>query len=295
MIDTASSSPSPARLVENLVALMRLESLGTDRFRGASEDIGTPNLFGGQVLGQSLMAAGLTCDRPVHSLHAYFLLAGDKREPVDYTVDRVRDGRSFATRRVVAEQHGRTIFTMMASFHASEPDAFVHQRPMPSAPDPTSLGGDAGQRGAFAKRLPPHMRHWVLAQRPVDHRDAISLNPLAPEPGPAEALAWVRAIAPLPDEPLLHRALLAYASDFGLLRAALRPHGLSFMNSGLQVASLDHAMWFHRDFRFDDWLLYSVDSPSAQAARALCRGELYAADGRLIASVAQEAMLRLRA
>ncbi|MEO8248738.1 MAG: acyl-CoA thioesterase II, partial [Burkholderiales bacterium] len=200
-----------------------------------------------------------------------------------------------ATRRVVAEQHGRTIFTMMASFHASEAEPFTHQRPMPPAPDPAGLSSDVQQRRALASRLPPTMQRWALAERPVEYRDVAPLDPLAPRPGPAEEQTWVRAVAPLPDDPLLHRALLAYASDFGLLRAALRPHGLTFLRPDLQAASLDHAMWFHRDFRVDDWLLYSVDSPSAQGARALCRGELYSRDGRLVASVAQEGLLRLGA
>ncbi len=291
-----NQSADPTRLVADLVALLRLTQLETDRFRGATEDIGTRSVFGGQVLGQALMAASRTVvDRPIHSLHAYFLLPGDKREPIDYAVERVRDGRSFGTRRVVARQQGRTIFTLMASFHTGEPGAFAHQRSMPAAPGPEGLIDEIAQRRALGDRLPATWRGWAAAERAIEYRNVDASDLLAPAPGPAEAQLWVRAIAPLPDEPTLHCALLAYACDYGLLRVALRPHGLSFMQPAVRGASLDHAMWFHRDFRFDDWLLYAIDSPSAQGARALCRGELYARDGRLVASVAQEGMLRVLA
>lgn len=283
-----------ARLVNELVALLRLEQQDADRFRGASEDIGTRNVFGGQVLGQALMAASRTlADRPVHSLHAYFLLPGDKREPIDYIVERVRDGRSFGTRRVVAQQQGRTIFTMMASFQASEAGAFSHQRPMRAVPGPEGLVSELEQRRALGDRLPSAWRDWAVAERPLEYRMVDPLDLLAPAPGSADTQLWMRTIAPLPDEPALHCALLAYASDHGLLRGAMRPHGLSFMQRGVRGASLDHAMWFHRDFRIDDWLLYDIDSPAAQGARALCRGELYTRGGQLVASVAQEGMLRV--
>jgi acyl-CoA thioesterase-2 len=292
---SASSPASPAAgLVAELVALLRLEQLDADRFRGASEDIGTRNVFGGQVLGQALMAACRTLpERPVHSLHAYFLLPGDKREPIDYAVERVRDGRSFGNRRVMAQQRGRIIFTMMASFQASEPGTFSHQRPMPAAPGPEGLMSEVEQRRALGDRLPAAWQGWAAADRPIEYRNVQPFELLAPAPGTAETQIWLRAIAPLPDEPALHCALLAYASDYGLLRNALRPHGLSFMQREVRGASLDHAMWFHRDFRIDDWLLYDIDSPSAQGARGLCRGALYARDGRLVASVAQEGMLRV--
>ena len=297
MTDTAPpdrSTESAARLVADLVTLLRLEQLDADRFRGASKDIGTRNVFGGQVLGQALMAASRTvADRPIHSLHAYFLLPGDKHESIDYAVERVRDGRSFGTRRVVAQQQGRTIFTLMASFQAAEPDPFTHQRPMPAATGPQGLMSEVEQRRAMGERLPPGWRERAAADQPIEYRNVDATDLLAPPPGPAEAKLWLRAIAPLPDEPALHCALLAYACDYGLLRTALRPHGLSFMQRAVRGASLDHAMWFHRDFRMDDWLLYAIDSPSAQGARALCRGELYTRDGRLVASVAQEGMLRV--
>ncbi len=292
-----SDDPTPAaalRVVADLVALLRLEQIDAERFRGASEDIGTRTVFGGQVLGQALMAASRTVDgRAVHSMHGYFLLPGDKHEAIDYSVERVRDGRSFGTRRVVAQQQGRTIFALMASFQASEPGPFEHQRPMPAVPGPQGLISEVEQRRALGSRLSPLLRGWAEAERPIEYRNVDATDLLTPAPGPAEAHIWLRAIAALPDEPALHCALLAYACDYGLLRTALRPHGLSFMQRAVRGASLDHAMWFHRDFRIDDWLLYSIDSPSAQAGRGLCRGELYARDGRLVASVAQEGMLRV--
>ena len=284
-----------ARLVDQLVALMRLEPLGDDRFRGATEDIGTPAVFGGQVLGQALMAASRTVEagRLAHSLHAYFLLAGDPHAPIDYAVARVRDGRSFTTRHIVATQQERTIFEMSASFQRSE-DGVEHQVPMPAAPPPEGVASDTEQRRALGDRMPARWRDKFGGERPIEFRTVDAPDLLAPEPRAGETQIWMRAIAALPEEPALHRAMLAYASDHGLLRAALLPHGLSFMQKRLRAASLDHAMWFHRDFRLDDWLLYCMDSPSAQGARGLCRGDIFARDGRLVASVAQEGMVRVR-
>ncbi len=283
-------------LVDRLLTLLRLEQIDADRFRGDSEDIGTPNVFGGQVLGQALMAASRMVEaaRPVHSLHAYFLLAGDKREPIDYLVDRVRDGRSFATRRVSAQQKGRTIFTMMASFQAAEPGAFEHQHAMPPAPAPDTLVSDAASRRALGQKTPAlAVRAKFNADQPIEFRTVDPPDWLKPAPQPAEMRIWMRAQSRLPDDPALHCALLAYASDHSLLRAALLPHGLSFMQPSLRGASLDHAMWFHRDFRIDDWLLYSIDSPNGGASRGLCRGEIFSCDGRLVASCAQEGVLRV--
>ncbi len=282
---------TPDQILGQLVRLLQLVPQGDDNFRGDSEDIGTPNVFGGQVLGQALVAASRTVAAPIHSLHAYFLLPGDKRAPIDYRVERVRDGRSFATRRVVATQQERTIFTMMASFHTPEPGAFAHQSSMPSAPEPEALHSEAALCRAQAARLPPGWRGET--EPPIEFRAVEPLDWLSPAVRPADCQLWLRACAALADDPVLHCALLAYASDHGLLRAALMPHGLSFMQPKLRAASLDHAMWFHRDFRIDDWLLYAIDSPSGGGARALCRGEIYARDGRLVASVAQEGMVRV--
>ena len=203
----------------------------------------------------------------------------------------MRDGRSFATRRVVAQQKGRTIFTMMASFHAPEAGSFSHQRQMPAVPPPEGLQTETALRQAQADQLPAGWRGEKLP--PIEYRMVDPVDLLHPAPRAADTQLWLRACAAVPNDPVLHRALLAYASDHGLLRAALLPHGLSFMQPKLSGASLDHAMWFHRDFHIDDWLLYSIDSPSGGGARALCRGEIYTRDGQLAVSVAQEGMLRV--
>ena len=283
-----------ARLVDELVALMQLEPLGDDKFLAQSEDIGTPAVFGGQVLGQSLAAASLTvgADRPVHSMHAYFLLPGE-HAPIEYSVDRVRDGRSFTTRHVVARQQERIIFEMSASFQTVD-DGVEHQFTMPTVQGPEGLVSELDQRIALGDRLPERWRIKGLEPHGIEYRRVEADDLLTPEVRPSESAIWMRAIAPLPDNPVVHRALLAYASDHGLLRAAMLPHGLSFMSGQVRPASLDHAMWFHRDFRMDDWLLYVLDSPSASGARGLCRGSLYSRDGRLVASTAQEGMLRVK-
>ncbi|MDQ0042985.1 MULTISPECIES: acyl-CoA thioesterase [Variovorax] len=282
-----------ARLVDELVALMQLEPLGGDCFRAQSEDIGTPAVFGGQVLGQSLAAASLTvgADRPVHSMHAYFLLPGE-HAPIEYSVDRVRDGRSFTTRHVVARQGERIIFEMSASFQTVD-DGVEHQLAMPAVEGPEGLVSELDQRRALGDRLPERWRIKGLEPHGIEYRRVEADDLLTPIVRPSESAIWMRAIAPLPDDPVVHRALLAYASDHGLLRAAMLPHGLSFMSGQVRPASLDHAMWFHRDFRMDDWLLYVLDSPSASGARGLCRGSLFTRDGRLVASTAQEGMLRI--
>ena len=290
MTDPATTT----RLVDELVDLMQLEPLGGDRFGAQSEDLGTPAVFGGQVLGQSLMAASRTvdADRAVHSMHAYFLLPGE-HAPIEYAVDRVRDGRSFTTRHVVARQGERIIFEMSASFQTIDPGV-EHQLPMPEVPGPEGLKSDLQRRIDLGDRIPERVRAKGLQPHGIEFRAVEADDLLAPVPREAERSIWMRTVAPLPDDPLMHRALLAYASDHGLLSAALLPHGLSYMQSGVRMASLDHAMWFHRDFRLDDWLLYRLDSPSASGARGLSRGSVYTRDGRLVASTAQEGMLRAR-
>jgi len=290
-----TTDPATAsRLVDELVALMQLEPLGGDRFLAQSEDIGTPAVFGGQVLGQSLAAASLTvgAERPVHSMHAYFLLPGE-HAPIEYSVDRVRDGRSFTTRHVVARQQERIIFEMSASFQTVD-DGVDHQLAMPAVEGPEGLISELDQRRALGDRLPERWRIKGLEPHGIEYRRVEADDLLTPAVRPSESAIWMRAIAPLPDNPVVHRALLAYASDHGLLRAAMLPHGLSFMSGQVRPASLDHAMWFHRDFRMDDWLLYVLDSPSASGARGLCRGSLFTRDGRLVASTAQEGMLRIK-
>ena len=284
-----------AQALQALVDLLRLEPLEHNLFRGQSRDVGGPAVFGGQVLGQALMAAARTVapGQSVHSLHGYFLRAGDKAVPIVYDVDRIRDGASFATRRVVAIQHGQAIFHMSASFHKREGGP-AHQGSMPEAPPPESLADDHQRERAMADRLPERRRAFLQLPQPVELRSVHPLDPLAPEPRPAQALHWLRAPHALPDDPLLHQALLAYASDWSLMRVAMLPHGLSFNQAGVQGVSLDHAMWFHRDFRFDEWLLYQSDSPSLAGARGFCRGSLWSRDGALVASVAQEGLIRVR-
>ncbi|RZI96091.1 MAG: acyl-CoA thioesterase II [Variovorax sp.] len=288
-----TDSPTAACLVEDLVALMRLETVGEDRFRGQSEDIGTPAVFGGQVLGQAVMAASLTVapDRPMHSMHAYFLLPGE-HAPIDYSVDRVRDGRSFTTRHVLARQEGRIIFEMAASFQTVD-EGIEHQLPMPEAQGPEGLPSELEQRVALGDKLPARWQVKGIAPHGIEYRRVEQDDLLAPVAREGGSAIWMRAISPLPDEPVMHRALLAYASDHGLLRASMVPHGLTFLTGKVRAASLDHAMWFHREFRFDDWLLYVIDSPSASGARGLCRGSVFTRDGRLVASTAQEGMVRV--
>jgi acyl-CoA thioesterase-2 len=288
-----TDSPTAACLVEDLVALMRLETVGEDRFRGQSEDIGTPAVFGGQVLGQAVMAASLTVepDRPMHSMHAYFLLPGE-HAPIDYTVDRVRDGRSFTTRHVLARQEGRIIFEMAASFQTVD-EGIEHQLSMPETRGPKGLPSELEQRVALGDKLPSRWQVKGIEPHGIEYRRVEQDDLLAPVAREGGSAIWMRAVSPLPDEPVMHRALLAYASDHGLLRASMVPHGLTFLTGKVRAASLDHAMWFHREFRFDDWLLYVIDSPSASGARGLCRGSVFTRDGRLVASTAQEGMVRV--
>ena len=288
--------PDPLRLaaLNELVGTLALQQEGPDRFRGRNVDIGSPSVYGGQVLGQALVAAARTVSgQRVHSLHGYFLRAGDKARPIVYEVERIRDGGSFAMRRVVATQDGSTMFFMSASFHRDEPGV-EHQSAMPQVPPPEGLRDEHESRLALRDQLPGFARAVVDQVRPIDIRPVEPLHLLTPAIRPPSARTWLRAAGPLPDEPLVHQALLAYASDYALLAVAMRPHGLSFLQPQVQSVSLDHAMWFHRDFRFDDWLLYDTDSPSASGARGFCRGSLFTRDGRLVASVAQEGLLRLR-
>lgn len=291
--DTPTAHPERRAALAELVAQLSLERLDDDRFRGGHVDIGSPSVFGGQVLGQALMAAARTVpEHAVHSLHGYFLRAGDKAVPIDYEVDRVRDGASFTMRRVVAVQHGKPIFHLSASFHRRE-GGVEHQRAMPDAPPPEGLRDESEGRRELRHLLPPVALAVVDQARAVEIRPVDPQHLLHPAITPPYAQTWLRAPGELPDDPLIHQALLAYASDFSLLGVAMRPHGLNFMQPKVQGVSLDHAMWFHRDFRFDDWLLYETDSPSAAGARGFCRGSVFTRDGRLVASVAQEGLIRV--
>lgn len=279
--------------VHDLVELLKLERLEHDLFRGTSHDIGSPRVFGGQVLGQALMAASGTVDagRSCHSLHAYFLRPGDKKIPIVYDVDRIRDGGSFTTRRVIAIQDGRTIFNMQASFHVEE-TGWEHSAEMPDVPGPDGLPSDHELRLRFIDRFPANLREAVKAEPAIEFRQVDPQDPIAPAIAPPRNNAWMRAVDRLPDDPALHQALMAYASDFTLLRSALGPHGVSFFAGNVQGASLDHAMWFHQRCRVDEWLLYATESPFAGGARGFARGSLYTRQGRLVASVAQEGLMR---
>lgn len=280
--------------VLDLLQLLTLERLDDNRFRGESRDIGGKSVFGGQVLGQALSAAEQTVEgRDAHSMHAYFLLPGDMQQPIIYEVERIRDGRSFTTRRVVAKQHGRAIFNMAASFQFREAGV-EHQAPMPELPGPEGLPDktELGERRALS--APEASRPYLTHRRAIEIRPIDPVDPLQPEVRPPQRAVWLRVPGRLPDHPAIHRAALAYASDYSLLGTALLPHGLAFLQRQVQAASLDHAMWFHREFRVDDWLLYVMDSPSACNARGLSRGSFFTRDGRLVASAAQEGLMRLQ-
>lgn len=281
--------------LRELLALLELEPIERNLFRGNSRDIVGRRVFGGQVLGQALMAAVNTMDEPrfAHSIHGYFLRPGDMQHPIVYEVDRIRDGGSFTTRRVVAIQHGRAIFSMSASFQIEEAGA-DHQLPMPEVPPPEDLQSEQELAEALADQVPDALRERLVRDRPIDMRPVDPINPFKPEPRPARQSIWIRAAGEMPHDPTLHRVVLAFASDYNLLGAALRPHALSLFQRNMQAASLDHAMWFHREFRIDEWLLYVMDSPSASNARGFSRGSIFSRDGRLVASVAQEGLIRIR-
>jgi len=282
-------------LLQKLVDLLALERIDRDLFRGASQDLGWHAIFGGQVLGQALSAATqtVTSDRPVHSAHGYFIRAGDVDRPIVYQVDRLRDGRSFSTRSVVAVQEGEAIFSLAASFQVEEA-GFDHQDSMPQVPAPETLPSERDLAMAILDKLPSAMRTRAIAERPIEIRPVDVRNPLLPTVQPPLRRLWYRVVDRLPDDPALHRYLLAYASDFSFLGTAFDPHGVSWMTPGLQVASLDHAIWFHRSFRVDEWLLYDVESPSASGARGLVRGRFFDTGGRLVASTVQEGLIRRR-
>ncbi|HYM28218.1 MAG TPA: acyl-CoA thioesterase II [Steroidobacteraceae bacterium] len=279
----------------DLLQLLELEQLEVNLFRGASRDIGAPQVFGGQVLGQALSAAAATVEgRTVHSLHAYFLRRGDCNAPIVYEVDRSLDGHSFANRRIVAIQHGQQIFNMTASFQIAEA-GFDHQVPMPQVPAPESLPDQSGRPPSeLLVRLPERVRHFLEQPRPFEFRTVQPLDLLRPRRERPAREIWFRAVGALPDDETLHRRLLAYVSDFFLLDTATLPHGTSFLNPSLVMASIDHAMWFHRPLRVDDWLLYAMESPSASGARGFARAGVFARDGRLVASTAQEGLVRTR-
>ncbi|HEY5024474.1 MAG TPA: acyl-CoA thioesterase II [Acidimicrobiales bacterium] len=273
-----------------LVKLLDIEPIEVNIFRGVSPDEQRQRVFGGQVAAQALMAAGRTVERGrVHSLHAYFLRPGDPNVPILYEVDRIRDGRSFTTRRVVAIQHGQAIFNVAASFHVFEEGAFDHQAPMPEVPDPETLASLHDRLEPFRDEL----ADWFARPHPIDQRHVGELPWMAHEARDPVQRVWIRADGTLPDDPLLHACVAAYASDMSLFDTMLAPHEARWEDAEFMGASLDHCMWFHRPFRADEWLLYDMDSPNAFGARGLARGFLFSRDGNLVVSMVQEGLMRL--
>lgn len=277
--------------LDDLLHLLDLEELEVNIFRGRGAE-GWQRVFGGLVLGQALVAAGRTVEeRVAHSFHSYFLRPGDPTTPILYQIDRTRDGRSFTTRRVTAIQHGAAIFHLEASFQRAEPGP-EHQDEMPDAPGPESLPTWKERMQPLVARAPDPMKSWLARDRPIDIRYITDVDPVEPGKLPGRLQVWVRADGRLPDSLLLHQCVVAYASDMTLLDAATMPHGIGWTGGGYMIASLDHAMWFHRAFRADEWLLYDQHSPAAAGARGYSAGRLFTRDGRLVVSVVQEGLIR---
>ncbi len=282
--------------VDQLLATLDLEQLEHNLFRGRSPQNGWQRVYGGQVVGQALVAADRTVEtkeRLTHSLHAYFLRPGDPKVPIIYEVDRIRDGGSFTTRWVAAIQHGEAIFSMGVSFHKDEP-GFDHQIAMPDVPPPEELASEEELKARLLPNLPEVMRRYWEYERPIEIRPTNLSRFFSSEKAEPKQYIWIKASGPLPDDFRLHQCVLAYASDFSLLDTALVAHGRLMFDPRIMMASLDHAVWFHRPFRADEWLLYAQDSPSSQGARGFCRGSIFSRDGRLVASVAQEGLIRER-
>jgi len=283
--------------IQDVLSILDLEPLEVNLFRGRSPQSRWQRVFGGQVIGQALVAACRTVEdvalRPPHSLHAYFLLGGDPKVPIIYEVDRIRDGKSFTTRRVIAIQHGRAIFSTEVSFHVAE-DGPMHQFAMPDVPRPDALPSEAEIRDRLLSRMSDPVRRYYERERPIELRPVEYGRYLGEKIEGNRFHIWLRATGRLPDEPAIHQCVLAYASDMTLLDTALIPIGKTVFNEDIMAASLDHALWFHRPFRADEWLLYAEDSPNLGGARGFARGLIYASDGTLVASVAQEGLLRQR-
>jgi acyl-CoA thioesterase-2 len=285
-----------ASAVQDLIDVLTLEQLEVNLFRGRSPQVGWQRVFGGQVIGQALMAACQTIDvaeRPPHSLHAYFLLGGDPKVPIIYEIDRIHDGNSFATRRVVAIQHGQAIFSMGVSFHRIEAGV-QHQATMPTVPTPEELPSEAELKERVLPMMPDPVRRYYERERPIELRPVEFDRYLGKKLDNGNFNIWIRVTGRLPDALVFHQCVLAYTSDMTLLDTALIPHGRTVFDKSVMAASLDHALWFHRPFRADEWLLYAQDSPNLAGNRGLSRGLIFARDGTLVASVAQEGMLRER-
>lgn len=283
------------KVLNDLLNQLSLEKLEENLFRGQSQDLGFGAVFGGQVMGQAISAAKETVKpvQQVHSFHSYFLRPGDTARPIIYDVERIRDGKSLSTRRIKAVQNGKPIFYMTASFKAPE-KGFEHQDEMPEVPAPEDLISEQEMALLHSDILPAHIREKLIAEKPIEMRPVTLINPVEPEIEPAKRLVWFKANGRMPDDLRVHRYLLAYASDFNFLPTALQPHGVSFFTEGMQVVTIDHSMWFHHDFRLDDWLLYSVISSVASDGRGLVKGQFFTRDGKLVATSVQEGLIRLR-
>ncbi len=287
--------PTPEALAQGLIALLDVEEIDTDLYRGARRPGGEGRVFGGQVIAQALQAAQRSTAglRTAHSLHAYFMRPGDERYPIIYRVERDFEGRSFATRRVIAMQKGKPILNLACSFQTPE-DGMHHQDAMPAVPMPDALTPERELLAQLGDQVPGPMRAFLQRPRPIELRPVDPRQMLSPEPREPFQAIWFRVVAPIGDDPALHRAILAYASDFVLLGTSTLPHGVNWLVHDMQTASLDHALWLHEPFRADEWLLYTTDSPWAGHARGFNRGRIFSVDGRLVASVAQEGLIRLR-
>lgn len=285
---------SPERLVSGLVRLLTVDPVADDGFTGRRKRGGIGRVFGGEVIAQALNAAQATVaeGRAAHSLHAYFLRGGSEDHPSHYQVMRDFDGGSFSNRRVVASQQDSPILNFTASFHRHHPGLSHRDAPMPDVPPPEELEPETDVRLRFAETARPEARHHFLAPRPVEMRAVEGRHWMNPQAAPPRSHSWFKTVAPLPDDPAVHRAILAYASDMTLLGTCALPHGLSWARGEIVSASLDHAIWFHDDFRADEWLLYATDSPWSDRGRGFNRGQIFTRDGRLVASVAQEGMIR---
>ncbi|KGL55629.1 acyl-CoA thioesterase [Pantoea ananatis] len=284
-----------SQALENLLNLIHLEKIEEGLFRGQSEDLGLRQVFGGQVVGQALFAAKQTVPevRVIHSFHSYFLRPGDSQKPIIYDVESLRDGKSFSARRVSAIQNGQPIFYMTASFQSPE-SGFEHQKPMPQVKGPDNLPNEQQMAQKMAHMLPEKLREKFIAERPLEIRPVQIHNPLRGHVDKPQRQVWIRANGTLPDDLRTHQYLLGYASDLNFLPVALQPHGKGFLEPDMQVATIDHSMWFHREMNFNDWLLYSVESTSASGARGFVRGEFYNLQGELVASTVQEGVMRQR-
>lgn len=279
--------------LQALLDLLQLEQLEQGLFRGQSEHLGLPQVYGGQVMGQALSAARYTVDndRIAHSFHSYFLYPGDPEKPIIYDVENLRDGRSFSTRRVKAVQNGRPIFYLTASYHG-EAEGFEHQNPMPNIDSPEHYQSESELAQKIAEFLPEKIKQVFCGEKPIEVRPVTVINPLKPVKAEAKQYLWIKANGSVPDNQMIHQYLLAYAADWGFLVTAMHPHKVTLMTPNFQVATIDHSMWFHRPFKMDEWLLYSIESPTACNSRGLVRGEIFNQQGDLVASAIQEGVMR---